>query len=106
MLKVKGEDVMDAFEIPPGPRVGWILGALLEEVLEDPEKNERMHLMNRVKALGSLSDDALSSCAKSARPGKMAAKGRRIRKQKENITYEFSVIREASAVFRCRMARP
>jgi hypothetical protein len=75
MLVVKGEDVMDALEIPPGPRVGWILGALLDEVLEDPEKNDRAHLLNRVKALGSLSDDALRQLAQKARDRKDELEG-------------------------------
>jgi poly(A) polymerase/tRNA nucleotidyltransferase (CCA-adding enzyme) len=75
MLAVRGEDIMDTLEIQPGPRVGWILGALLEEVLEEPEKNEREHLLNRVKALGSLSDDALRQLAEKARSRKDELEG-------------------------------
>jgi tRNA nucleotidyltransferase (CCA-adding enzyme) len=75
MLVVKGEDVMDTLNLQPSPRVGWILGALLEEVLEDPKKNERTHLMNRVKALGSLSDDALRELAQRARDRKDELEG-------------------------------
>lgn len=75
MLMVKGEDIMDALEIPPGPRVGWILNALLEEVLEDPEKNERGRLMNRVKALGSLTDEGLAKLAEKAKSRKDELEG-------------------------------
>jgi tRNA nucleotidyltransferase (CCA-adding enzyme) len=75
MLVVKGKDVMDTLELQPSPRVGWILGALLEEVLEDPVKNEREHLMNRVKTLGSLSDDALRQLAQKARDRKDELEG-------------------------------
>ncbi len=39
MLKVKGDDVMKILDIPPGPRVGFILSVLLEEVLDDPKRN-------------------------------------------------------------------
>ena len=75
MLKVKGEDVMEMLELQPSPRVGWILGALLEEVLEDPERNDRKHLMNRITALGSLSDDALRQLAQKARNRKDELEG-------------------------------
>ena len=39
--------VLIAEGIPAGPRLGEILEKLLEEVLEEPEKNEREWLMSR-----------------------------------------------------------
>ena len=45
-LAVTGRDLI-AEEIPAGPRLGEILEKLLEEVLEEPEKNEREWLMSR-----------------------------------------------------------
>ena len=39
-LVVNGHDLMSALSIPPGPRVGAILDALLERVLDDPALNE------------------------------------------------------------------
>ncbi|HWE22818.1 MAG TPA: CCA tRNA nucleotidyltransferase [Myxococcales bacterium] len=38
-LAIGGDDVMAALQLPPGPRVGKILTALLERVLDDPELN-------------------------------------------------------------------
>src|SRR6185436_6927121 len=38
-LKIDGNFLMNDLGIKPGPRMGWILNALLEEVLDDPEKN-------------------------------------------------------------------
>jgi tRNA nucleotidyltransferase (CCA-adding enzyme) len=67
MLKVNGEDVMKILHIAPGPRVGWILNALLEEVLDDPKKNEREYLASRVEDIGTLSDDVLKEIALRAR---------------------------------------
>ncbi|MDY4545882.1 MAG: HD domain-containing protein, partial [Candidatus Choladocola sp.] len=45
-LAVTGRDLI-AEGIPSGPRLGEILEKLLEEVLEEPEKNEREWLMSR-----------------------------------------------------------
>ncbi|MBU6414979.1 HD domain-containing protein [Patescibacteria group bacterium] len=59
MLAVNGEDVMRALAIGPGPRVGNLLNALLEEVLDDPAKNTKEILENRMRELHALSDDEL-----------------------------------------------
>lgn len=48
-LKVDGNDVMKVLTIPPGPRVGVILSKLFEEIMEDPQKNEREYLLERIK---------------------------------------------------------
>jgi poly(A) polymerase/tRNA nucleotidyltransferase (CCA-adding enzyme) len=70
MLTVRGEDVMELLKIKPSPKIGWILNALLEEVLDDPEKNEKEYLSGRVKALGKLSDAQLKKLAESAKEKK------------------------------------
>ena len=49
-LKVDGNDVMKTLGIPPGPRVGEILSKLFEEIVDDPQKNERESLLQRIKA--------------------------------------------------------
>ena len=41
MLKINGEDVMKILNIEPGPRIGRILSVLLDEVIEEPEKNTK-----------------------------------------------------------------
>ncbi len=56
MLAVKGEDVMHIAGIPPSRRVGDILVALLDDVLEDPAKNERAYLETKIRELMTLSD--------------------------------------------------
>jgi tRNA nucleotidyltransferase (CCA-adding enzyme) len=45
--------------IKPGPRMGWILNALLEKVLDDPTKNTKEHLFELVKSLDILGDNEL-----------------------------------------------
>jgi len=63
MLEIKGEEVMTILGIEPGPRVGWILAILLEEVLDNPEKNKKDKLEERAKELGKKSDEELGGQA-------------------------------------------
>jgi putative nucleotidyltransferase with HDIG domain len=58
-LKINGEDLIKDMGITPGPRMGWILHSLLEEVIDDPAKNTKEHLSELVKSLNLLPDDAL-----------------------------------------------
>jgi poly(A) polymerase/tRNA nucleotidyltransferase (CCA-adding enzyme) len=67
MLKVDGNDVMEILKIKPGPKVGQILQILLEEVIEDPKKNEENFLKEEIKKLGKLPDEELKRLAKEAR---------------------------------------
>lgn len=50
-MKVDGRDVMEVLGIQPGPKIGKVLGALFEEVLEDTSKNEREYLLKRIKEI-------------------------------------------------------
>jgi poly(A) polymerase/tRNA nucleotidyltransferase (CCA-adding enzyme) len=52
MLEVDGHDVMKLLKIPPGPKIGEILNALLEEILDDPKRNTREDLEKRIIELG------------------------------------------------------
>lgn len=59
MLKLNGDIMIGEMGMKPGRRMGWILHALLEEVLDDPTKNTREYLESRVRALDELSDSEL-----------------------------------------------
>lgn len=59
MLAIDGSFLMQKLSLSPGPRIGWILNALLEEVLENPAKNTVDHLEGRAKELVTLSDPEL-----------------------------------------------
>ncbi len=50
-LKVNGKDVMKTLNIKSGPKVGEILSKLFEEVLEDPSKNKKETLLEKIKQL-------------------------------------------------------
>jgi len=60
-LKINGEFMIKELGIKSGPRMGWILNALLEEVLDAPEKNTIEHLSELVKSLDLLPDGALKA---------------------------------------------
>ncbi len=59
MLKIDGNGIIQTTGITPGPKIGYILHALLEEVLENPKLNETAYLEKRVKELALLSEDEL-----------------------------------------------
>jgi putative nucleotidyltransferase with HDIG domain len=67
MLKVDGNDVMEILKIKPGPKVGQILHILLEEVIDDPKKNEENFLKKEIERLGKLPDEELEKLAKKAK---------------------------------------
>jgi poly(A) polymerase/tRNA nucleotidyltransferase (CCA-adding enzyme) len=67
MLKVNGEDVLREANLRPGPKIGYILAILLEEVLDDPSLNEQEILVARIKDLAQLEDKKLAEMAKFAR---------------------------------------
>jgi poly(A) polymerase/tRNA nucleotidyltransferase (CCA-adding enzyme) len=70
MLKVRGDDVMKILKTGAGPKIGKILGVLLEEVLDDPKKNNKEYLEKRVLDLGGLSEKVLGELAEKARETK------------------------------------
>ncbi len=63
MLKVDGVKLME-LGVEKGPRIGSILHALLEEVLDEPEKNTEEYLVSRVTELNKLSDTELDKMGK------------------------------------------
>jgi putative nucleotidyltransferase with HDIG domain len=85
MLKVRGEDVMELLSLPQCPRVGWVLAALLEEVIDDPKKNEKEFLSERVRELGKLGDPELQELAKRARDRKDDFEGEIEEEQKKKF---------------------
>ena len=67
ILKVTGNDVMRILKIIPGPRIGWTLSILLNEVIENPKENIKKNLELRIKNLGELSDKKLIKMAEEAK---------------------------------------
>ena len=67
MLKVSGIDIMKILDIKPGPKIGQILDILLEQVLDEPEKNKKEDLEEKIKELGQLNDTELFKIAQKSR---------------------------------------
>lgn len=78
MLKTDGNRLMEEFHVKAGPKIGLVLNALLEEVLEDPKKNTEAYLDERTAYLLSISDDELKRLGEA---GKEAGK----RKEEEEV---------------------
>lgn len=70
MLKIDGKRIMDVTHVTPGPKIGSILNALLEEVLEDPKLNNEEYLENRSSELLKLSNDELDNLGKQGKDKK------------------------------------
>ncbi len=69
-LAIDGSILMNELGTKPGPRMGWTLHALLEEVLDDPKKNSREYLDKRVGELEKLSDKELKALGEEAKKAK------------------------------------
>jgi len=67
MLKIDGKRIMEVTGEKPGPRLGWILHALLEEVLDDPTRNTSEYLDSRTLQLYNLPDIQLRELGESGK---------------------------------------
>jgi tRNA nucleotidyltransferase (CCA-adding enzyme) len=74
-LKIDGNYLMKDLGLKPGPRMGWMLHAMLQEVIEDPEKNTTDYLTDRVTYYETLSDDELRN---------LGLQGKEIKEQTDN----------------------
>ena len=67
MLTINGDKVKELTGVPQSPKIGSFLQTLLEEVLDDPAKNTREYLEERVKTLAAMNDSELAALAKQAK---------------------------------------
>lgn len=70
MLKIDGSKVIRVTKLPPGPKIGYILHALLEEVLENPSLNTEEVLENKAIKLAELAENELKNLGKKAKEKK------------------------------------
>ena len=80
MLKIDGKRLMDVTHVTPGPKIGFTLHALLEEVLDDPTKNALEYLENRAKELILLPENELQSLGEQGKMTKEEADEEEIKK--------------------------
>ncbi len=79
MLKIDGIHVMKITGIPPGPKIGHILHALLEEVLENPGLNTKELLEKKALDLAKLSDQELIALGEKGKETKEKEDQERVR---------------------------
>jgi tRNA nucleotidyltransferase (CCA-adding enzyme) len=79
MLKTDGKKIMKILEIEPGPKIGQILNALLEEVLEEPTLNTEEYLNKRVVKLFKMSDRELKQLSEKGKKKKEKEEEKKIK---------------------------
>ncbi|MDE2071597.1 MAG: CCA tRNA nucleotidyltransferase [Patescibacteria group bacterium] len=79
MLKIDGKRYMELTGEGPGPRIGWVLHALLEEVLDNPDKNTIKHLEGGAQELAKLSDTELRAAGEEGKEKRAQAEAAEIK---------------------------
>lgn len=79
-LKIDGNTLMEKLHMKPGPKIGFILHALLEEILVDPTLNTEDYLEKRATEISTLSEEALKNLGEK---GKESLKQAEMAQQKE-----------------------
>lgn len=87
MLKIDGAK-LKALGFDPGPRYGWVLHALLEEVLDDPSKNTEEYMETRAQELMALPESELKSLGEQGKDKKEEADKAEVAKlrKKHNVS--------------------
>lgn len=80
MLKIDGAKLMEVLNEPPSRRIGAILHALFDEVLEDPENNTEEKLIELAKKFASLPDEALFVKGEKGREAKESEEEKELKK--------------------------
>jgi tRNA nucleotidyltransferase (CCA-adding enzyme) len=78
MLKIDGTTLIKKTGITPGPKIGFILHALLEEVLESPMLNTEDYLEKKAQELASLSEKELKNLGQSGKEKRDQEEGRQL----------------------------
>ncbi|MEK7460091.1 MAG: CCA tRNA nucleotidyltransferase [Patescibacteria group bacterium] len=72
MLKIDGAKIMEVTRETPGPKLGFILHALLEEVIDAPDDNNETFLVKRTLELTKLPIDELKKLGEAGKEKKDA----------------------------------
>lgn len=79
MLKIDGSVLMNVLKIKPGPKIGYILHALLEEVLDEPKLNTKEYLQKRASELLKLPDEKLKNLGEAGKEKKEEEEEKEVR---------------------------
>ncbi len=83
MLALDGTDLMKLAGEEPGPKIGFVLHALLEEVLDDPAKNTKEYLESKAKSLIKLPTSELAELGQKGRERREEEEGKEIKKLRD-----------------------
>jgi putative nucleotidyltransferase with HDIG domain len=83
MLKLNGDIMINELHMKPGKKIGYVLHALLEEVLDDPSKNEIDYQKERAQVLYKLEEDVLKEMGEKAMQTKEEAEEKELKTLKE-----------------------
>jgi tRNA nucleotidyltransferase (CCA-adding enzyme) len=79
MLKTDGVHIMEQFHMKPGPVIGYVLNALLEEVLDDASRNTEEYLDARTAELLKLPENELKALGEAGKERREAAEDEEIK---------------------------
>ncbi len=79
MLKIDGNYIMEKFHVKSGPKIGYILNALLEEVLDNSNLNTLEYLDKRADEIFNMSDNSLQKLGESGKRRREAAEDEEIK---------------------------
>ncbi len=83
MLKIDGNKIKELTNLPQGIKVGLILNALMDEVLDNPEKNDKEYLEKRAKELNEISEKELKKLAEAGKNKKIGLEEEEVSKIKK-----------------------
>lgn len=78
MLKIDGQRIMEMFHEKPGPKIGYTLHALLEEVLDNAELNTEEYLQKRAEELLKMPEQELKELGEAGKKRREAAEDEEI----------------------------
>ena len=87
MLKTDGTRIMSEFHVQPGPSIGYVLHALLEEVLDDPKLNTEAYLDKKTEELLKLPVGELKELGEAGKKRQEAEEEKEVREimQKHHV---------------------
>ncbi|OGF62923.1 hypothetical protein A2926_02365 [Candidatus Giovannonibacteria bacterium RIFCSPLOWO2_01_FULL_44_40] len=83
MLKINGDRIKELTGLPQSIKIGLIIHALMDEVLDDPEKNAPEYLEKRATKLNALPDSELQKLASAGRNKKLGLEEEEVAKIKK-----------------------
>ncbi|MFH0755440.1 MAG: HD domain-containing protein [bacterium] len=84
MLKINGKKIMEITGEIPGPKIGFILNALLEEILDNPKLNTEEYLNKRAIELIKLPEKKLREMGEEGKKKKEEENEEELKKIREN----------------------